>query len=198
MPVKERKKYLAISRSASAFEEQEAQREIVDWINNMKSSSISNTEEEKFNTIIGMLSKTQQAKLLKAKEMLSAGELTHFQLKNRSGIIIFYNFHSIPSYSTLFEENERRKGNECFKSRELDSAVNHYTNSISLNFTSDLSWTNRAFVYIKKECYDLAEMDCNVAIFLNEKNIKAYYRRGVARMSLGKYKMVIEFSRYSI
>jgi hypothetical protein len=196
MPVKERKKYLAISRSASVFEEQEAQREIVDWINNMKSSSISNTEEERCNTILGMLSRTQQAKLLKAKEMLSAGELTQFQLKNRSGTVIFRNLFSKRSDNIINIENERRKGNECFKSRELDSAVNHYTYSISLNFTSDLSWTNRAFVYIKKECYDLAEMDCNVAIFLNEKNIKAYYRRGVARMSLGKYKTVIEFSRY--
>jgi tetratricopeptide (TPR) repeat protein len=87
-------------------------------------------------------------------------------------------------------DRERRKGNECFKAGEYDNATKYYTNSIALHACIDATWTNRAIAYIKLELFDYAEMDCNVAVSLNPSSIKGLTRRGLARLSQGKYKQV--------
>lgn len=65
-----------------------------------------------------------------------------------------------------------------------------YTHSIALNCYNSASWCNRALVHLKKELYELAEMDCNVALALDPMYVKALLRRGTTRISLGKYKEV--------
>lgn len=69
----------------------------------------------------------------------------------------------------------------------------HYTNSIALFGQNDVIWSNRAIAYIKKELYDLSEMDCNIALILNPTSVKALSRRGLSRFSQGKYKDVSAF-----
>lgn len=93
----------------------------------------------------------------------------------------------------LLLELERRKGNEAFKASEFDAAIRHYTNSIALDCSSDAIWSNRAIAYIKQKLYDLAEVDCTIALSLNGKNVKALARRGFAGLSQGKYKEVPNF-----
>ncbi len=85
---------------------------------------------------------------------------------------------------------ERRKGNESFKAGDYDEAISFYSNSLSLHAHVEATWTNRAIAYIKKELFENAEKDCMVAVYLNPSSIKGLTRRGIARLSQGKYKEV--------
>lgn len=86
-------------------------------------------------------------------------------------------------------EIERRKGNDCFKAKDFEGAILYYTNAIALHPFAESAWTNRALAYLKKELFDQAEGDCNVALKLNPTSIKAVIRRGSARLSSGKYEL---------
>lgn len=86
-------------------------------------------------------------------------------------------------------EIERRKGNDCFKAKDFEGSILYYTNAIVLHPFTESAWTNRALAYLKKELFDQAEGDCNVALKLNPMSIKAIIRRGSARLSSGKYEL---------
>lgn len=88
-------------------------------------------------------------------------------------------------------ENERNKGNESVKSKDFDEAIGYYTRSIELDPTMAASYCNRALAYLKKKgsmvCnvdFQKALVDCEEAIQLNSKYIKAYHRKGKAYQGL--------------
>jgi tetratricopeptide (TPR) repeat protein len=210
MPIKEKKKYLALNTSASPKEIAEAEEDLANWL---KSTSLideklkfGNYEEKSNNdsktrSPLSLLNKSQSQKIQEAKNLLKYDDLSPFQREHRAGeffFVIFFAFILLLSIIIIIIiifllELERRKGNESFKSTEYDDAIKYYTNSIALHDETDAIWANRAIAYIKKQAYDLAEVDCNIALFINSKNTKALARRGFARFSQGKYKQVRKF-----
>jgi len=74
-----------------------------------------------------------------------------------------------------------------FKNDCIDEAINCYTRAMDLDPTDVVYPANRAMCLIKQEKYAAAEMDCTLAIQLDKNYIKAYHRRGTARVKLQKY-----------
>ncbi|KAI5477139.1 hypothetical protein MNV49_006795 [Pseudohyphozyma bogoriensis] len=79
------------------------------------------------------------------------------------------------------------KGNVAFKAGNLNLALAHYTTAISLDpgeFTYPL---NRSLVHLKNKNWKDAEKDASLSLRLQpEGNVKALFRRGLARKGAGK------------
>lgn len=99
----------------------------------------------------------------------------------------------------------KRKGNEYFKKGDYENAIACYSRSIDLDPKNALSLANRAQAYLNLSKYffslllflhhvrnELAEKDCTAALLLDPKFVKAYLRRGTARLKLGLYKQALE------
>lgn len=71
----------------------------------------------------------------------------------------------------------KTRGNNCVKDGQYQKAIHYYTEASRLNKSEPVYYTNRALCYLKqkkfKECID----DCTTAIGLDDKAVKAYYRR---------------------
>jgi tetratricopeptide (TPR) repeat protein len=79
-------------------------------------------------------------------------------------------------------EEEKRKGNEQFKAGNYDKAIEYYTNSLEFEKNA-IVYANRAISFLRLFKYDFCIGDCEKAISLDKRNIKAYYRRGLAYLS---------------
>lgn len=88
------------------------------------------------------------------------------------------------------EQNFKDLGNASFKNAQYLSAISFYTKAIEQKPTAVL-YGNRAFCHIKLENFGSAIVDADAALKLNQKYLKAYYRRGSAFLSLGKYKKAL-------
>lgn len=86
---------------------------------------------------------------------------------------------------------EKAKGNEYFRDRELMKALEHYTRSISFLPNVD-AFNNRAQTYLKLNDHSSAMEDCKSVLSMDPKNVKAYYRRGCALFSLEKYQDALD------
>lgn len=86
-----------------------------------------------------------------------------------------------------FIDQEKLKGNECFKMNENDKAVLHYSRSLAFDDSKAAIWANRAMTYIRLELFNYAEEDCSVALSLDATYVKALFRRGLVRFKMGKY-----------
>ncbi|WWD06006.1 hypothetical protein V865_004091 [Kwoniella europaea PYCC6329] len=80
----------------------------------------------------------------------------------------------------------RTDGNTSFKKGRWSEAIGHYTNAIIYNPTNPVNYSNRAQAFLKIDKYQDAERDCTTCLSLEQNNIKALYRRGLARKGLGK------------
>jgi len=96
---------------------------------------------------------------------------------------------SVPS-CCCHTDAEKIKGNESFRLGENDAAMLCYSRSLALDGTMAAVWANRAMAYIRLELFDLAEMDCSVAIGIDSCYVKAHSRRGLVRFKRGKYSEV--------
>lgn len=92
---------------------------------------------------------------------------------------------------------EKDKGNECFKIGEYDDALKHYTNSINCQPILG-SYTNRALVNIKLKKYEDAIDDCNRALKIEPYNIRALLRKAQALELLKKFAEVLHIAEYII
>ena len=84
-------------------------------------------------------------------------------------------------------DSEKVKGNESFRLGENEEAVLCYSRSLAYHDGTAAVWANRAMAYIRLELFDLAEMDCSMALSLDATYVKAYSRRGLVRFKRGKY-----------
>ncbi|XP_057813142.2 uncharacterized protein LOC131027166 isoform X1 [Cryptomeria japonica] len=80
--------------------------------------------------------------------------------------------------------SEKEQGNEYFKAKKYAQAIDCYSRSIVL-YPTAVAFANRAMAYIKIKRFEEAEYDCNEAINLDDRYVKAYSRRGTARRELG-------------
>lgn len=81
------------------------------------------------------------------------------------------------------------EGNKCYSIGRLDDAIAKYTQGMAQDPTNAILPANRAMAYIKLEKYEAAESDCNRCLKYDATYIKAYLRRGTARLKLQKLKL---------
>ncbi|KAL2102937.1 hypothetical protein ACEWY4_002105 [Coilia grayii] len=87
---------------------------------------------------------------------------------------------------------EKEKGNQFFKQGKYDEAMACYTRGMDVDSYNPILPTNRAACFLKLKKYAVAEADCNLAIVLDSKYMKAYARRGAARFALKNYQGALE------
>ncbi|OTF69213.1 heat shock protein 70 (HSP70)-interacting protein-like protein [Euroglyphus maynei] len=74
----------------------------------------------------------------------------------------------------------------------FQKAIVFYSNAIEMDPSNPVLYSNRAFAYIKIEDYLHAEHDCDKAIELDSKLAKVFYRRGLARKNLYRYRSALQ------
>ncbi|XP_069145799.1 uncharacterized protein [Solanum lycopersicum] len=103
----------------------------------------------------------------------------------------------ISEESNINANSEKELGNECFKQKKFNEAIDCYSRSIALSPTA-VSYANRAMAYLKIKRFQEAENDCTEALNLDDRYIKAYSRRSTSRKELGKLKESIEDAEFAL
>ncbi|KAG5726879.1 RNA polymerase II-associated protein 3 [Termitomyces sp. T112] len=81
---------------------------------------------------------------------------------------------------------EKEKGNASFKAGNYVDAIGHYTSAILADEKDYTFPLNRAAAYLKLGKNEDAERDCTTVLGLSAWNAKALYRRGQARVGIGR------------
>ncbi|XP_052191819.1 uncharacterized protein LOC127801047 isoform X1 [Diospyros lotus] len=103
----------------------------------------------------------------------------------------------MPEESSLDAASEKELGNEYFKQKKFQEAIECYSRSIALSPTA-VAYANRAMAYLKIKRFQEAEDDCTEALNLDDRYIKAYSRRSTARKELGKLEESIEDAEFAL
>ncbi|GAB2211640.1 hypothetical protein Droror1_Dr00024964 [Drosera rotundifolia] len=99
--------------------------------------------------------------------------------------------------SSVDAVSEKEQGNEYFKQKKFNEAIDSYSRSIALS-PSSVAYANRAMAYVKIKRFREAEDDCTEALNLDDRNIKAYSRRATARKELGKLRESLEDAEFAL
>lgn len=93
-------------------------------------------------------------------------------------------------------ESEKEKGNEAFYSRDYDEADAYYTRSLHFRRDEPSTWANRALARLKLDNARGALEDCEEALRLNPRHVKALHRKGKALHELRRFEeAVVSFQR---
>eukprot|EP00971_Amphidinium_carterae_P259034 5140706-Amphidinium_carterae.1 len=87
--------------------------------------------------------------------------------------------------------SEKEKGNEAFYAKDYDEAEAYYTRSIHYAAADPSTWSNRALVRLKLDRAAEALEDCEHALALNARYMKALHRKGKALYDLGRYEEAV-------
>ena len=79
------------------------------------------------------------------------------------------------------------KGLTCQNRKQVDEAIEHYTEALKLNPQLVASYNNRGVAYNNKHDYERAITDCSKAIELNPNYADAYTNRGLAYKGKGYF-----------
>ncbi|KAJ3696340.1 hypothetical protein LUZ61_000045 [Rhynchospora tenuis] len=93
--------------------------------------------------------------------------------------------------------SEKELGNEYFKQKKFNEAIDCYSRSIALSPTA-VAFANRAMAFLKIKRFEEAETDCTEALNLDDRYVKAYSRRATARKELGKLKEAMEDAEFAV
>ncbi|XP_055807685.1 uncharacterized protein LOC129876307 isoform X4 [Solanum dulcamara] len=93
--------------------------------------------------------------------------------------------------------SEKELGNEFFKQKKFNEAIDCYSRSIALSPTA-VGYANRAMAFLKIKRFQEAENDCTEALNLDDRYIKAYSRRSTSRKELGKLKESIKDAEFAL
>lgn len=93
--------------------------------------------------------------------------------------------------------SEKDLGNEYFKQKKFNEAIDCYSRSIALSPTA-VAYANRAMAYLKIKRFQEAEDDCTEALNLDDRYIKAYSRRATARKGIGKLRDSLEDVEFAL
>jgi len=105
-------------------------------------------------------------------------------------------------YETDEEGEEMRKkgqaqlykdqGNQFFKETKYTEAIECYTRGITSDPYNSILPANRAMALLKQDMYGAAELDCTTSISIDPTYLKAYLRRGTARIGLNKLREALD------
>lgn len=87
----------------------------------------------------------------------------------------------------IYADEEKHKGNECYKVGEMDKALLYYNRSLTFDSSSPIVYANRAMVHLRLRNFANAEDDCSHTVNLDPAYVKGWMRRGIARFQRGKY-----------
>ncbi|CAA7055154.1 unnamed protein product [Microthlaspi erraticum] len=104
---------------------------------------------------------------------------------------------SLNDESLLDANSEKEQGNEYFKQKKFNEAIDCYSRSIALS-PNAVAYANRAMAYLKIKRYREAEVDCTEALNMDDRYIKAYSRRATARKELGMLKEAKEDAEFAL
>jgi len=85
----------------------------------------------------------------------------------------------------------KSQGNAHFKAAKYDSAIQCYTRAIEASPDTAVLYSNRAMALLKTNDFASAESDCTRCLELDSSQIKALFRRGLARKGLKKYHLAL-------
>jgi hypothetical protein len=83
-------------------------------------------------------------------------------------------------------EEEKVKGNKAFAEGKYEEAISWYNKALEKK-KLPVYYANRSLVYLKMGKMEEVEKDCTKALEMDSKYVKAYLRRGKARMILGSF-----------
>ncbi|PSN38417.1 hypothetical protein C0J52_16326 [Blattella germanica] len=89
----------------------------------------------------------------------------------------------------------KRKGNDAFRKKEYEKALDFYTKAIEKIKDNTLLYVNRALTAINLGLYSRAISDCEWAHKLSENNLKAWLYKAKAHYQLGDYEKAMECLR---
>ena len=112
--------------------------------------------------------------------------------QNISDVQKKYHMNSLTNQERQHMANiERNKGNEFFRTKDLEMAIECYTKSIAYYDSNAILYTNRAIACIRLNQLQQAMFDCNKALSLDSTCMKAYLRRGMIHYKYGRYEEAI-------
>ena len=102
---------------------------------------------------------------------------------------LFMSLKKSPESEEIRQRAEELKslGNEAYKIKDYAVAVKKYSESIELNPTNTLVWSNRSACYLSLGQADKAMVDAEICRRLDPKWAKACYRLASARLALHQY-----------
>ncbi|XP_011502259.1 PREDICTED: sperm-associated antigen 1-like [Ceratosolen solmsi marchali] len=126
--------------------------------------------------------------LIEEQEKIAAKRFQEQQkvnrLKSRKETIIEKSLLTGTELSVMAMQ-EREKGNEAFRAKDYEEALQLYNTSIAMSCDINV-YNNRAMTHIKLKNYEKAIDDCNSVLATDCMNLKALLRRGHAYEHLRK------------
>jgi len=86
----------------------------------------------------------------------------------------------------LDPQKEKSLGNSSFKEGNFTNAIKHYGNAIKMYPNDPSFYLNRGMAYSKQSNWVATLNDCDFALKLDPKYIKALLLKGKAKIQLGK------------
>jgi stress-induced-phosphoprotein 1 len=102
-------------------------------------------------------------------------------------------------------EEEKEKGNEAYKKKDFQTALNHYNKASELDPKNMTYYTNRAAVYFEQNQWDDCIKECEKAIEIGRENkadykliAKAYARMANVKTQEKDYESAIKYYNHSL
>uniref|UniRef100_A0A0D6R9N2 STI1 domain-containing protein n=1 Tax=Araucaria cunninghamii TaxID=56994 RepID=A0A0D6R9N2_ARACU len=96
------------------------------------------------------------------------------------------------SFDPKAADEEREKGNECFKKQQYPDAIKHYTEALRRNPNDPRVYSNRAACYTKLGALPEGLKDANKCIELDPAFTKGYTRKGAVQEFMKEYDKALE------
>jgi stress-induced-phosphoprotein 1 len=102
-------------------------------------------------------------------------------------------------------ETEKEKGNEAYKKKDFETALNHYNKASELDPLNMTYYTNRAAVYYEQKRWDDCIKECDKAIEIGRENkadykliAKAYARMANVKTQEKDYESALKYYNHSL
>jgi stress-induced-phosphoprotein 1 len=102
-------------------------------------------------------------------------------------------------------EEEKEKGNEAYKKKDFETALQHYNKATELDPINMAYYTNRAAVYFEQKQWDECLKECEKAIEIGRENkadykiiAKAYARMGNVKSVQKDYQGALKYYNHSL
>merc|ERR1712072_1683715 len=89
-------------------------------------------------------------------------------------------------------DSEKEKGNEAFYAKDFEEAEAYYSRSLHFRADDPSCWANRALSRLKLSNPAGALEDCEHALAINERYMKALHRKGKALYDLQRYEEAVQ------